>query len=103
MVLVTISRSDNQRLRKLILVIVAMRKLAKTVKVCEIPPDTLVLNREALLNMYGPTLAALACLQDAPIKKPKLPRASSISARTAALHAQASKINKKTGSSKMKL
>ena len=44
--------------------VAALRKMAPGARVKKIPVDTLVMNREALLNMYGPTLAALVRLSD---------------------------------------
>ena len=75
---------------KLILVLVALRKLAKKANLAMIPTDTLVLNREALIKMYGPTVAAIACLEYDPLKIPKHPRAE-----RKALPASRIKINKK--------
>ena len=57
--------TDHQRPCKVILVLAALRHMSNDVKASEIPPDTLVMHRETLLNMYGPTLAALAHLDDA--------------------------------------
>jgi hypothetical protein len=53
----------------------ALRNLTKKPNLTKIPIDTLIMNREALINMYGPTVAAIACLDDVPIKISKLPRA----------------------------
>ena len=43
----------------------ALRRISKKVEVLKIPTDTLIMHRETLLNMYGPTLAAMVRLDDA--------------------------------------
>ena len=39
--------------------------MAPGARVAKIPIDTLIMNREALLKMYGPTLSALVSLDEA--------------------------------------
>ena len=53
---------EANRLRKMILVVAALRK--SSILATEIPADTLVMDRAALLGLYGPTLEALARLAE---------------------------------------
>ena len=68
--------AEDQQPVKLILVVAALRKMAPGADVSKIPVDTLVMNREALLNMYGPTLAALVRLHDSDLDLRQVDQAS---------------------------